>query len=168
MEGFDIGTFKANFGSGARSYLFLWEPGFPGGGKEYTKYLVRSTSVPGDNVEEITTNWQGVDMRMAGKRTYEDWSISLNIDYDAEIVKDLNDWMNKIHNIAGDGCYGDSGYTANQTLKMLDYCGENSVLTVKLVDAWLKSIAEISLDYSAQDLAQFEITFTYLYHIIEK
>jgi hypothetical protein len=168
MADLKIDSFKAVFKGGARSYLFEWVPDFPFTTTSGTivPYLVRSSSVPGDNVEEITANWQGVDMRMAGKRTYEDWTISLNIDYNANIIQDLNTWMNKIHNIAGDGCYADSGYTKTQVLKMLDYCGTNAVLTVELVDAWLKSISEVSLDYSSQDIAQFEITFTYLYHKI--
>jgi hypothetical protein len=45
----------------------------------------------------------------------------------------------------------------------LDYNG-TPINEVHIVDAWLKSISEVSLDYSAQDVAQVEITFTYLYH----
>ena len=53
-----------------------------------------------------------------------------------------------------------------QNLWMLNYDGSEHILDIELVDAWPKSVSAITLDYSAMDVAQFDVTFGYLYHRI--
>jgi len=182
-EGFDINKFKANFDGGARAYLFKWTPTFPGG-IEFNKgsaasYLVKSSTFPGDEVEEIIVNWQGVDYKMAGKRTFPDWTLSFNVDRKSTIRKDFGNWIDAIHTVNGTEShkYGTPGspesndddlgsYFSQQTLYMLDYNGD-PVSTLTLHGSWPKSIGEISLDYSSMEVATFDVTFTYQYHTIE-
>jgi hypothetical protein len=173
---FDITNFKAAFGSGARSYLFYWTPAWPstvsttsfGPNDSDARYLVRSTNLPGDNVEEIVVNWQGADLKMPGKRTMGDWTITLNVDRKSNIRTALDEWMNATHNLKT-GAYGLANeYVADQHLDMLDYKGEQSIRSVKITDAWIKSVGTIELDYSNQEIAQFDITFGYLHHTMTK
>jgi len=180
MAGFDINSFKSNFSGGARAYLFMWTPEFPTAISTVMEsakvpYLVRATSLPEDSVEEIIVNWQGADFKMAGKRTFTDWTITLNTDKKALIRQDFNSWIQLIHQIDESathlyGTPGDGGSTANyfttQILQMLDYDGV-PINTLKLVGTWLKSVSPITLDYSSMDIAQFDITFTYQYHVLE-
>jgi hypothetical protein len=49
----------------------------------------------------------------------------------------------------------------------LDLNGDK-LLNVKLINAWPKSIGAITLDYSATDIAQFDVTFSYNQHVISK
>jgi hypothetical protein len=57
------------------------------------------------------------------------------------------------------------GYYRPQVLQMLDGEG-NETCTVILVDSWPKSIGAITLDHSSGDWAQFDVTFSYMYHMI--
>jgi hypothetical protein len=169
--GFNLEAFKTAFKGGARAYLFSWVPSFPSGvtGYKDAAYLVRSTSLPEDTVEEILVNWQGADFKMAGKRTFSDWTITLNCDRNSEVRQSFEDWVKLIHDVGGSNNYGEpsyDGYFTTQTLQMLGYSGE-PINTMKLEGAWLKSIGAITLDYSSMDVAQFDITFTYQYHTFE-
>jgi hypothetical protein len=171
---FDVSQWKSNFGSGARSYLFEWEPALPDGlTAAYTlanmKYLVRATNFPGDNVEEIIVNWQGSDLKLPGKRVMGDWTITLNVDKAADIRRTFNNWMKAIHD-PETGKYGRydetlKNYTANQKLGMLGYDG-TVIRVIHLTDAWVKAVGTIELDYANQDIAQFDVTFGYMHHTI--
>lgn len=173
VASFDITSFKAQFEGGARSYLFYWVPDWPSAvstktfGSQATDagILVRSTTLPGDNVEEIMVNWQGADLKMPGKRVMGDWTVTLNTDRKADLRRAFNEWMIGLHNLKT-GDYG-RDYCADQTLEMLDYEG-NTIRTVKIADAWVKSVGPIELDYSAQDIAMFDVTFSYLHQKVTK
>jgi hypothetical protein len=178
-DNFDIGSWKSNFGSGARSYLFLWEPQWPDGvettsfgeGSVSARYLVRSTNFPGDNVEEIIVNWQGSDLKLPGKRTMGDWTVTLNVDKPVNVRRAFDEWMKIVHN-PETGVYGkydkdNRDYVADQYLAMLDYEG-NEIRVITLTDAWIKSLGTIELDYANQDVAQFDVTFGYMHHSISK
>jgi len=163
ITGFDLNAFKSNFQGGARAYLFMYAPNTPTTVDSY-KYLVRSTSLPETTLEEIMVNWQGLDYKMSGKQTFTDWTITFNVDKTYNLRKDFEDWIGLAHQIADVHKYGSpSEYMRDQTLILLDYDG-SEISQFTLVDAWPKSVGPVTLDYSSQDLAQFDVTFTYQYH----
>ena len=187
IEGFNLDDFTSVFEGGARSYLFMYIPTFPfpqeikletyldiTGDEEsiddlkdskMISYHVRSTTLPESNVEELILNWQGLDFKVAGKRSYLDWTITFNVDINYEIREDFEQWVDKISSKDGHGDI--KQYMQDQTLYLLN--GEGTkVSTVKLVDAWPKNVGAVSLDYSAMDIAQFDVTFSYQYHEITK
>jgi hypothetical protein len=178
MAGFDLNSFKASFDGGARAYLFMWQPDLPVQNTlgEGTSYLVKASSLPGDTVEEIVVTWQGADYKMAGRRTFDAWNVSLNIDRNSAIRRDLDAWMKAIHKIdtTNDYAYGVPGaeqsptgdvgsYFSQQTMQLLDYNGE-VITAVTLYGAWPSAITETSLDYQSMEVATFDVTFTYQYH----
>jgi hypothetical protein len=171
---FNLDTFKSNFQGGARSYLFMFSPQFPAGVSSIpaapeTKYLVRATSVPESTTEEIIVNWQGADRKLAGKQTFADWTITFNVDMQSTVRVAYEEWIKSIHNVDGDHKYGyPVDYEMTQNLWMLNYDGSEHILDIELVDAFPKSVSAITLDYSAMDIAQFDVTFGYLYHRITK
>jgi len=166
MPYFDLESFRSQFQGGARAYLFLYKPNIPTSTID-AKFLVRASILPGTTIEEILVNWQGQDFKMAGKKTFTDWTITFNVDKESKLRKDFEDWSDKIHKIRSDeNLFGvTTDYFATQSLSMLDYDG-SEILEIKLVDAWPKEIAAITLDYSTMDVAQFDVTFTYQFHEI--
>jgi len=178
MAGFDLNSFKSSFDGGARAYLFMWQPDLPVQNTlgDATSYLVKSSSLPGDTVDEIIVTWQGADYKMAGRRTFDVWNVSLNVDRNSAIRKDLDAWMAKIHKIdtSNDYSYGTPGaeasptgdvgtYFSQQKMQLLGYSGE-VITTVTLYGAWPSAISEMALDYQSIDVATFDVTFTYQYH----
>jgi len=154
-------------------------------------YLVKSTSFPESNIETLTHYYQGAEYKAAGSRRFSDWTITVNCDPDSNIRVACDMWMSMAHTIAGLGrgiplsipgidldipssaqLYGSGGgetgmdgYYTDLAFSMMEQDGGYSA-TVILVDAWPKSIGPISLDYSSQDIASFDITFAYQYHMI--
>jgi len=170
MPRFDIDAYRANFQGGARQYLFYYKPNFPvaiGGDVEKATYLVRATNLPDTTSEEIMTNWQGFDFKMAGKYSYSDWTVTFNVDRDAAIQQMFHNWAALIHDPTTNIYSAPSVYFADQQVELLDLDSQ-PILKYKLIGAWPKNIASANLDYSSSDIVQFDVSFTYLYHVIDK
>ena len=187
MPSFSLNKFNTNFGKygGARAYLFYYHPGFPATvkstvEKDNIKYMTKATSLPESTTEEIVMNWMGMDKKVAGKQTFADWTITLMVDNDWKLRLDFEEWMRQINTVGTGniessesrygipGIPGTSGYTSTQILRTLNYDLTKSIAQVTLINAWPKSVGPVTLDYSSQEVASFDITFTYDYHVIEK
>lgn len=160
---FSIDDFKASFDQGARTYLFWCKLDIPNGDvKDYI--YVKSSSLPSSDIDENILSYHGFDYKVHGKRSYADWGITVISDRNFRIRTALEDWMNglssPLNNYAkiGDKC-------RNQDFIGLHYDGSQSI-KVSLKDAWPKSVSPIEFDYSTQDVATFEVVFSYRYHII--
>lgn len=168
MPGFNIDSYRANFKSGARQYLFYFRPMFPSviaGATETSTYLVRATSIPETTTEEIVTNWQGFDFKQSGKYTYTDWTVTFNVDNNAVIYNYYMTYLNYIHDPTTNISKTHANYFIDQQLDLLDLSG-NKVMKVKLIGSWVKSVAAATLDYSSNDILQFDVTYSYLYHTV--
>lgn len=170
MPGFNIDAYRANFQGGARSYLFYFKPLFPAevnGDTEKSTYLVRTTSLPETSIDEIPLSWQGFDFKVAGKYTYSDWTVTFNCDANANILGTFHDWAKLIHDPTDNKATLPSVYMKDQQLELLNLQGE-PITKYKLFGVWPKVIGNSSLDYSQNDVVQFDITFSYLYHTMDK
>jgi len=175
---FSIDNFVNEFAGGARSNIFVWFPQIKdskGDTIPNTKermYLVKATNFPSTTVEEHVINYPGLDFKVGGKKTFEDWSITLYLDSKGKMRYELEEWMNGIHEVR-DGKnvhhYFDN-YKSDQTFLMLKNNGKftDPLLEIKLYGAWPKTIGSIALDYSSSEFAEFELTFSYQYHVIKE
>jgi len=169
---FSVDGFSSYFEGGARAYLFWWIPASPRIQgtlmDDDFRFLVRSSKVPATNIEEINIEQQGLNFKMAGKKTFDDWTLTFNVDKDADLRKKFEKWSNLICDVNNEGIsnkYWDD-YTSRQRFQMLNGDGDE-ILTVILEGAWPKMIGETTMDYSNQDFAQFDVTFAYQFHTIE-
>jgi hypothetical protein len=170
MPNFDIDSYRANFQGGARQNLFYVKPMFPGavgGNADQATYLVRSSTIPETVTEEVMTQWQGFDFKMASKYTFPDWMCTFNVDLTADIHKWFLQWATVIHDPVTNVYKPHSQYMADQTIQLLGFDGA-PILTFTLIGAWVKQVGNITLDYSSTDVAQFEVTWSYLYHKSDK
>ena len=169
---FNLEAFKSNFGDGARGNLFYYIPNFPAGVAVESidkkgKFLVKSTSLPDTTIEEVAVNWQGYDFKYAGKHTFSDFAVIFNVDLKAGIRLSFENWISKkIHNTETNEYHKFEDYMKDQTLQLLGYDG-TPIMTYKLYNAWPKALGAITLDYSASEIATFEVTFVYSHHIIK-
>ena len=162
MPEFDIQSFKSNFEGGAKSYLFYYYPTIPGTVLgEKVSYLVKATKLPGETIEEQKVAWQGHDFKFAGKHTFEDWTITFNVDPDAKIIMEFQNWIRrKIHDPVSNKYGAISDYMMNQTLHLLGYNGK-PVLEYTLFNAWPKSTTGADLAYDSTETATFEVNFSF-------
>jgi hypothetical protein len=155
---------------GARQYLFLVTFTFPRSIKpadtlwKVLPYYVRTTSLPESSYEEVSIPYPGYNFKMAGARTYNDWTLSLNIDAGNNLLKLFQDWHNMIYNPNSHEYAPATTYMVTQTLQLL---GPNlePTSTYNLYCAWPKSIGNVQLDYSSTELTTVDITFSYQYYL---
>jgi hypothetical protein len=162
----DITSFRNKFITGARSYFFYLQPTFPsqiGADVTLPIYLVRASSLPSSNFDELTTSWMGMDYKTAGKRSYDTWNVSFNVDKDAVIRRYYNNWLNMMLNPETNVLASPIQYQTSQFVTLLGL-DQTEKMTYELVYAWPSSVAEVSLDYANSDYAQFDVTFTYQFY----
>ncbi len=169
MADFDINGYIGYFKGGARSNLFYFKPMFPSDVgidmSKQGKFLVRTTSTPDATLEQIITSWQGFDYKMGGKHTFNDITVTFNVDLNAKIRDAYERWITLIHNPLTNYYALPSQYMEDQYMQMLDYQG-NVILEFKMYQAFPTTLGAISLDYATVDVAQFDVTFTYQYHTV--
>ena len=165
ITGFNIDAFRSNYADLARQYTFVIHLNNPFGSltTEAMKYLVNASSMPGSTIDPIEAHWQGNIMPLASTHTFEDWTVTFKCDAKAQVRKDLLTWQKSIHDPKTNLHAAPNTYMVDQEAWQLDTSG-NPVHKIKLVGAWPTVVGELTLDYSAKDLATFDCSFRYIRH----
>ena len=170
MVDFNLSSFKSTYREYARAYTFyaniLNTPYFV----ENNRYLVYATTLPAAVNDETEVNWQGHRYKIATTQTYDDFTISFNVDTDSAIRTQFLTWANflnnPVDNMHGDPAGGNPQYFGQIHLTHLNPRGEE-IQKFILDDAWPKNVGEITLDYTTKEVAKFDVVFAYQFHTIE-
>jgi len=163
--GFNLDSMLGAYKDHARGYLFKFEihnapTGF---WRDKYPYLVRSTTIPSSTLAEIKTDWQGMEYKLAGTQTYEDFTVTFAVDPAAIIRYDFVNWINFIHDPSTNVHGNPSSYMCLLELSQLDVEGKENI-KYQMVNAWPKTISAPTLDYATKDILKFDVTFAYQYH----
>jgi hypothetical protein len=160
-----ISTFASEFSGGARAYLFYIAT-MPYCDSSF-KYYARSTSLPGDDVDEIVVNWMGSELKFAGGKKFADWTVTIECDRNYDLRSNFVKWMDDIHETGKEAVFGEpSKYKKTIIFKTVTYTGGTNK-TITLEYAWPKSVGPIALDHGSQEIARFDVTFNYAWHTIK-
>ena len=84
-----IDDFKSKLtGGGARSTLYkatVNYPSFVGGDVELTSFLIKASQMPDSTLEELAVPFRGRTLKMAGARSFSDWTTTIINDTDFRI-----------------------------------------------------------------------------------
>jgi hypothetical protein len=113
-----IQKFKSTLiGGGARPNLFeVRIPGsIPGGGvlDDDFSILCKASQLPASNIGMIDVPFRGRNFKVAGDRTFDEWSVTVINDESFRIRRTFEDWMNFI------GQYGDASGATNPNSYMV-------------------------------------------------
>ena len=161
---FDLSAFIGKNLDFARGYTFYCTLPTPITG-ERAKYLVKSTALPDSTIGVTEANWQGNVYKLGTTHEYGDFTVSFNVDIVDNIRKQFLKWAKKIHDVETNKHGSPGQYMQDITLEHLNHNTGNMILEYKLVKAWPSSVGEMTLDYSAKDLATFNVTFAYQYFL---
>ena len=164
----NINDFKAKLaGGGARPNQFKVTMPFPGysqvGGEiEELAFLCKTTQLPAMTVPSFTVPFRGRQIKIAGDRTYADWTISVLNDTNFKLRNAFERWSNGINNSTdGEGLTNPADYQVDCFLDHLDRNG-NTIKSYTLRGVYPTTIAGIPLDYEeAGNIEQFEVTLEY-------
>ena len=166
----NISDFKAKLaGGGARANQFKVTMPFPGyasvGGEiEDFAFLCKATSLPAMNIGEIPVKFRGRDIKIAGDRTIEAWTVTCYNDTNFRLKNAFERWQNGINNMTdNEGLTNPVDYQVDAFIDHLDRNG-NTVKSYTLRGVFPTVVAPIELTYDEQTaIEQFDVTFNYQY-----
>ena len=187
-----LSQFKAKLAGGAaRANLFevsiptfpssiqgAWGPGDDAENGIF-KFLCKSATLPASNVGSIDIPFRGRILKVAGDRTFDDWTVSVINDEDFKLRTAFERWSNVMSRlddatgVTSPTSYMTDGYVqqlgrGGQIAAASNDGGESSVLrSYKFFDVFPITVGEIALSYDTTDqLEEFDVTFRYQYFTI--
>jgi hypothetical protein len=172
-------------GGGARPNLFECEINFPTGIDltasddgvalaEKTRFLVKAAQLPGSTINVIDIPFRGRNLKIAGDRTFDPWTITIINDVDFNIRNAFEKWMNymnkhednsgelnpikyqrdmKVYQLGKAGINGDMTTNGNmQVLKAYQFYGmfPTSISAIDLSYDQADTIEEFTVDLQVQ------------------
>jgi hypothetical protein len=163
-----VDDFKAKLrGGGARPNLFqvtINYPGFANGDAELTSFMCEAASLPASQFGEIVVPFRGRQLKMAGDRTFTEWSTTVINDTDFAVRDAIERWMNGINaHSANTGLSVPVAYEADLKVEQLDRNGD-VIKTYNFRGAYPLNLTEIALAYGDNDnIERFTCTWSYQY-----
>ena len=156
---------------GARANLFRVTIGTPGvaslfGSKESSTltFTCKGASQPGSVIAQIDVPYRGRQLKVAGDRTFENYTITV-FNEDQGTVRDaFEKWMQGINQHANNiGLKNPEDYHCDITVEQLDRQGETTKIYV-LTNAFPVNLGAIELSYDANDaIEEYTVEFAYQY-----
>jgi len=163
-----VDDFKAKLiGGGARANLFkatIAFPAYAAGDTELTQFMCKAAQLPASVVGQIDVPYRGRQMKIAGDRTYENWSVTIINDTGFEVRDAMERWQNGINShVSNGGLVNPADYEADMSVDQLDKNGA-IVKTYTFRSAWPVNVSSIEVSNdSADTIEEFTVEFAYQY-----
>lgn len=163
-----VDDFKAKLrGGGARPNLFKVTINYPavaGGDTELTSFLCETAQLPGSTIGVIPIPFRGRQLKVAGDRVFQPWTVSIINDTDFNVRNSMERWMNSINaHSANTGLTSPITYESDLIVEQLDRDG-SSLKKYTLRGAFPTDLGAIDLSYADGDtIERFSTTFEYQY-----
>ena len=156
-------------GGGARNNQFKVTMPFPGyaavgGETESMAFLCQATNLPQSEIGELTVNFRGRPIYMAGDRPFQTWTTTIINDTDFLIRNAIERWSNGINNHSdNEGLVNPVDYQVDAFVDHLDRNG-NTIKSYTFRGMFPTIIGQVDLTMEqATTLETFECTWRYQY-----
>jgi hypothetical protein len=177
-----IDSFKSRLvQGGARPNLFEVEMDFPSGVGifdeeiENTRHrmMIKGAQLPASNIAEVVVPFRGRQLKVAGDRRFDPWTITIINDGDFRLREAFERWSNFIIKVSdGSGTINPSTYFSDWIVNQLGRAstdlnvrGENSGATLPVLrryqmhGCWPSQVSPIELSYDTADvIEEFQVT----------
>jgi hypothetical protein len=177
---FEISKFTTNLkGDGARPNLFqVVMTGLPlgvGNAGGTFSFMAKSAQLPGSTLGIVPLFYQGREIKLAGNRTFADWTVTIINDESFAIRNSIETWMNGINThesnirsmsgVIQSSSPSNISYTVDATVNQ--YAKSNDDKPIKsynFVGMFPVDLSPIDLDWGTNDtIEEFTVTFAYQY-----
>ena len=148
-------------GGGARPNLFKVTMAFPSyvtANVELASYMCKASSMPASTITPIEVPFRGRQLKIAGDRTFDPWSVTIINDTDFNVRNSFEQWMNGINqHKANTGLTQPSSYMADMIVQQLDKDGTVKK-TYNIRGTFPTNLGAIELSYESGDvIEEFEV-----------
>ena len=163
-----VDDFKSKLkGGGARPNLFNCKVNFPAyalGDAELTSFMVKGAQLPASVVNPITVPFRGRQLKIAGDRTFEEWTVTVINDTGFEVRDAMERWMNGINSHNENTGFNDPAeYQTDLSVDQLDKDGL-VIKSYSFRSCFPTNITGIDLNYDTVDtIEEFQVTFQVQY-----
>lgn len=164
----NVDDFKSKLiGGGARPNLFKAIVNFPAyaqGDTELTSFMCKGAQLPGSVIAQIDVPYRGRQLKIAGDRTFENWTITVLNDTGMEVRNAMERWMNGMNeHVNNTGLSNPTDYQADMAIEQLDKSG-NVTKTYTIRGAYPVNVSSIDLSYDTNDaIEEFTVELAYQY-----
>jgi len=158
-------------GGGVRPTMFQVELTFPPAVVEDQKdieedgvFLIKAAQLPGSIIGEIPVPFRGRKLKVAGDRSFENWSVTVTNDVTFRLRKAFEEWSEFIqnHNYALGTTTLDSFY-ASAIVRQLDR-DASQLRSYRFEGIWPLSVGSIGLDFDTNDtVEEYDVEFAVQY-----
>lgn len=168
---FDVNTFRSTLvNDGARPSLFQVFMTLPPVLGQVPlspdiSFKIRASSLPGDTLNSISIPYFGREIKVAGTRTFNDWSFTVINDEGFVARNNLETWMNLINSHVGNlrdiNAQSAASYQADAIVTQFSKVGV-PLKSYRIVGAFPIDVAPIDLDWALGDqIEEFGVTFAF-------
>jgi hypothetical protein len=171
---FNVNQFRGQLaGDGARPNLFevrLNFPSFANGAavaSQKSTFMVKTAALPGSTVGMVTVPYFGREVKVAGNRTFADWSVTIINDEDFAIRNAMESWVRGINDNTTN-LRSSRARTSNQygvDAQVIQYGKDGrSLKQYKFVGMFPTDVAQIDLDWGSNDaIEEYTVNFSLQY-----
>jgi hypothetical protein len=132
-----------------------------------SSFMIKTAQIPAATLGTAVVNYFGREVKLAGNRTFEDWSVTVLNDEDFLVRDGLERWSNAINglesNLRSPTLATTAQYKSNATVTQFSKTGL-PIRSYKFVGIFPISIDAIELDWGTNDaVEEFGVTFAYDY-----
>lgn len=158
---FSVTSFKARGlpRGGFRPSLF--EVQIPGRLGQEFNFLARTSNVPAMTVEAIEVPYFGRTVKIAGNRTYAEWTTTIMVEEDFSIRDQIERWSMRINQ--GDTNIRDEvNEEYKEDAQVLLYGKNGTVIRrYNLVGLWPQEVGTIELDWQSGEIGTYDVTWSF-------
>tara|TARA_B100001250_G_scaffold234644_1_gene201525 strand:+ start:186 stop:836 length:651 start_codon:yes stop_codon:yes gene_type:complete len=119
---------------------------------ELTQFMVKAASFPASTIGVVEVPFRGRQLKIAGDRTYEPWSVTVLNDEGFTIRKQMETWAQTIqeYKINGSSAQSTGEYMGRAIVDQLSRDGE-VIKQATLEGIWPSNISALDLDWGTND-----------------
>ena len=167
----NVSNFLTQVKQGVRPNMFQVDITFPGTNADQTlvSYMCKSAALPASNIGVIEVPFRGRTVKIAGDRTFDNWSATFINDKEMKTRAYFEQWLNEIntHKANTSNIQDPTAYGRSIVIKQLEKDASpagSELRSYKLWYAFPISTSAIDLAYDSNDqIEEFSVEFQYSY-----
>jgi hypothetical protein len=170
---FNVNTFRSEMrGDGARPNLFSCTINPPSGLQQTglnpgkLSFMARAAQLPGSTVGQVPVMYFGRELKFAGNRIFQDWTVTIINDEDFSLRNAFERWMSGLNshlqNQRSPTALSPRDYTGDGIISQYGKSSDVPIKQYRFVGMFPVDISPIEVDWGANDqIEEFAVTFAY-------